>query len=76
MFGIARYPFVGYHRAMARRWTANEEKEKRQELVELYVRQNKTIFEIAPTLSMTSTGVYDRLCPIKNPYPKRGKTRL
>ncbi|MGH2349240.1 MAG: LAGLIDADG family homing endonuclease [bacterium] len=46
---------------MPRRWTEQEENEKREQLVELYVRQNKTIFEIGPMLNLAPGGVYGRL---------------
>jgi len=46
---------------MARRWTTQEEERLRAELVELYVYQNKTIFEIAEVLGVKYQTVYDRM---------------
>ncbi len=37
-------------RAMPKKWTALEEREKYEELLALYVRQHKTIFEIGRIL--------------------------
>ncbi len=46
---------------MPRKWTRQEEKEKYEELFELYVRQKKNIFEIGPPLGIAGSSVYDRL---------------
>lgn len=46
---------------MPRKWTGAEEHDKREELIELYVRQNKTIFQIGPILNLSPGAVYDRL---------------
>lgn len=46
---------------MARRWTPDEERIKRKELIKFYVRDNKTIGEIADVLNIGATAVYDRL---------------
>lgn len=46
---------------MPRRWSTEEEEEKRRELVELYEHQNRPIGEIAGLLGITPTSVYDRL---------------
>ena len=46
---------------MPRRWSPEEEKEKRRELAELYEHQNRSIGEIAALLGITPTSVYDRL---------------
>ena len=46
---------------MPRRWSPEEEKEKRRELAELYEHQNRSIGEIAELLGITPTSVYDRL---------------
>jgi hypothetical protein len=46
---------------MARRWNTKEEKEKRKELKSLYVKQNKTIGEIAKILHICESTVYDRM---------------
>jgi len=46
---------------MARRWTNEEEKARREELVELYVNKNKTIGEIGKILGIAESTVFDRL---------------
>lgn len=46
---------------MARRWTIKEEKARRIELLELYVKENKTISEVALFLNIKESTVYDRL---------------
>lgn len=46
---------------MPRRWTPQEECEKRAELHELYVKQNLTIREIGNKLGIHEVTVYDRL---------------
>lgn len=46
---------------MARRWTIKEEKEKRKELYNLYVRENKTIKEIGRILKIAESSVFDRI---------------
>lgn len=46
---------------MARRWTSEEESFYREELLELYARQNKTITEVGATLSISPKTVFDRL---------------
>lgn len=46
---------------MARKWTISEENKKRNELVELYVKRNKTISEIARMLNLGESTIYDRL---------------
>lgn len=46
---------------MPRRWNKIEEKVKREELAELYVKENKTIEEIAKELKLGQTTVYERL---------------
>jgi len=46
---------------MPRRWTAQEETEKRIELEELYVRRNLPIGEIADLLGLAEMTVYNRL---------------
>lgn len=52
---------------MARRWTKREENDKRKELVQLYVRQNKSIREIGSLLGIADTSVYDRLVRLDIP---------
>ena len=46
---------------MAKRWTLEEEGIKRNELLELYVKRNKTISEISSYLKIKESTVYDRL---------------
>lgn len=46
---------------MPRRWTLQEECEKRAELHELYVKQNLTIREVGNKLGLHEVAVYDRL---------------
>lgn len=46
---------------MPRRWSPEEEKEKRRELAELHEHQNRSIGEIAELLGITPTSVYDSL---------------
>jgi hypothetical protein len=64
---------------MARRWTTEEENFYREELFELYVRQNKTIKEVGEALAIPQGTVFDRLkrlaiptCPEqKNTYCRK-----
>lgn len=46
---------------MARRWTTKEEREKRNELTQLYVNKNKTIREISMVLEIAESSVFDRM---------------
>lgn len=46
---------------MAKKWTLKEEKQKRNELVTLYKKKNKSIGEIAKVLNLGQSTVYDRL---------------
>ncbi len=46
---------------MARRWTTEEESEKRNELTELYINQNKAIGEIGKILGIAESSVFDRM---------------
>lgn len=46
---------------MARKWTKEEESEKRKELIELYTRQNKTISEIGSFLGVGESTIFDRM---------------
>ena len=60
---------------MPRRWTLAEEQRHREQLEELYVRQNKTIGEIAIVLGMKDNGVFRRLQRLNipsNPSAKAG----
>lgn len=58
---------------MPARWTAEKEKEKHQELLELYANQNKTISEIGAILSVAPNTVYDRLIRLKIPIQREHK---
>lgn len=60
---------------MPKRWTEQEEREKRQELFELYIMQNKTIFEIAAILGVSSATVYDRLIRLQIAVRRSEKPR-
>lgn len=46
---------------MPRRWTIEEENEKHNELIELYINQNKTIGEIGQILGIAEQTVFDRM---------------
>ena len=46
---------------MARRWNTEEENFHRNQLLELYIRQNKTIGQISEMLSVDQSTVFDRL---------------
>ncbi len=57
---------------MPRRWTKKEETQKRRELYGLYIKENKTILEIAEIIGISYPAVYERikrlnipLCPFK-----------
>ena len=50
---------------MAVRWTAKQELLKRQELEKLYVKENKSIGEIAVILHISQSAVYDRLVRLR-----------
>ncbi len=52
---------------MPKKWTALEESKKYEELLELYVRQHKTIFEIGRILGLEAGSVYWRLMRCKIP---------
>jgi len=60
---------------MPKRWTIKEEIQKRRELEELYIKQNKTIREVSEVLDIKESSVFDRLkrlniatIPEKKPY--------
>jgi hypothetical protein len=72
LFELTNARFGKYNQAMARRWNQQEEREKREQLMELYVYQNKTIFEIAPILNISPGNVYGRL--VRLGIPTRSKT--
>ncbi len=46
---------------MARRWTLEEENQKRKELIDLYIAENKTIKEVGLVLGVAESTVFDRL---------------
>lgn len=46
---------------MAHRWTIKEENKKREEIIELYVNQNKTIAEIGRILKISKKTVFKRM---------------
>lgn len=52
---------------MARRWTLEEESQKRDELLVLYVEQNKTITEIGKILDIKESTVFDRMKRLQIP---------
>jgi len=57
---------------MARRWTIKEEDEKREEIAELYVKQNKTIAEIGKILIISEKTVFKRMKRLNIPsIPER-----
>lgn len=57
---------------MPRRWTIEEENQKRKELVNLYVDQNKTIGEIGKVLGIAEQTVYDQIVRLGIPVtPER-----
>jgi intein/homing endonuclease len=64
---------VRYALCMARRWTVQEEDYYRKELWELYVVQNKTIFEVADVLHITWQAVFGRLKRLNIPVAPEKK---
>lgn len=57
---------------MPKRWTIEEENQKRRELIELYINQNKTIGEIGKILGIAEQTVFDRLIRLGIPtVPER-----
>lgn len=58
---------------MARRWTEEEERRHRAELVQLYIDQNKTISEIGRHLRISEQGAYDRLLRLGIPTARHLK---
>ena len=57
---------------MPQRWTIKEENRKREELLDLYVNQNKAIGEIGKILSIGESTVFDRLKRLDIPtFPER-----
>jgi len=60
---------------MPRRWTNEEEKEKWRELRKLYIKENKTIGEIARILNIGKSTVFDRMRRLKIPSIPERKAR-
>ena len=60
---------------MASRWTTAEENRYREELYELYVRQNKTIGEIGNLLGRHEKTIYDRLLRLGIPTARDQKPK-
>lgn len=60
---------------MPRRWTPQEEEEKRRELIELYERQNLSIGKTATILRIAEGTVYDRLLRLNIQIGKELKPR-
>lgn len=60
---------------MARRWNETEENNYKKELVELYVKQNKTIAEIGVYLNISDKTVFDRLKRLNIPTNPKGKSK-
>lgn len=60
---------------MARRWTTEEEKEKRKELWGLYIKENKTIGQISKILGIAESSVFDRMQRLGIPSTPRRKAR-
>lgn len=58
---------------MPARWTEEEEKQKYKELNQLYVVENKTIFEIGKILGVAYQTVYDRLIRLGIPSTPENK---
>lgn len=61
---------------MARRWTIFEEHMHREELQQLYVKENKTISEISRILGLVDASVYDRLIRLGIRTNRAGKTKF
>lgn len=58
---------------MSARWSPETEKEKYEELYQLYTVENKTIFEIGKILSLAYQTVYDRLIRLGIPSTPQNK---
>jgi intein/homing endonuclease len=58
---------------MPQRWTIEEEKEKYNELIELYINQNKTIGEIGKILGIAEGSVFDRMKRLNIPTAPQRK---
>lgn len=61
---------------MPKRWTKKEEKQKREELVDLYINKNKPIREVADILNLSESGVYDRLIRLNIPSQRSKKPHV
>lgn len=61
---------------MARQWTLKEEELHRVEMERLYVRENRTISEIARLLNISDSGVYDRLLRLNVKTCRSNKLRF
>lgn len=61
---------------MASKWTKAEEFNKRRELQELYVNQNKSMSEIATILNVGESTIYDRLVRLGIPSLRSKKFRF
>jgi DNA-binding transcriptional regulator WhiA len=59
---------------MARRWTFDEENEKRDELAAFYIDQNKAIKEVAAILGIAESSVFDRMQRLGIPSIREQKT--
>ncbi len=60
---------------MPGRWSRIAEEEKRKELTQLYVRENKTIAEVSILLGIGESTVYDRLLRLEIPPQRELKPR-
>lgn len=58
------------------RWTIRQENRNRAQLIELYVKQNKTIFEVADMLGLSCSGVEYRLKRLKIPFIRARKQKF
>ncbi len=58
---------------MARKWTKKEEVQKKKELFEFYIKQNKSISQIAKILNVGESTVYDRLLRLNIPINRKNK---
>lgn len=60
---------------MARRWNKAEEEFYKNELIELYVNQNKTIAEVGLELKLSEKTIFDRLQRLGIPTNRKGKRK-
>jgi intein/homing endonuclease len=68
---------------MPAKWTTEEEEQKKKELKDLYIKQNKTIFEVGRALGIKYQTIYDRLkrlgiptCPERKPKFRNFRTDI